>query len=153
WSSAVCSSDLEGAHPRPHGRELGQDGGTGPGGVVGAGAFPGRWHGGSLCAGTDRPSRDLEDLVVAGDADAAPGERYAARGVRVGTVLELEVQVGLGGVAGVADLGEHLARTDPVALADGEGAAPEVGVAGVGAVAEVEDQVVADDPPGAQEVP
>ncbi len=102
--------------------------------------------------GAGPPGGYLEHLVVAGDAGAAPGEGDAARGVRVGAVHELEVQVGLGGVARVADLGEHLSRVHPVALPDGQGAAPEVGVEGVHAVTEVEDDVVAEDLSGAEQV-
>ena len=48
---------------------------------------------------------------------------------------------------------ELLPGPDPVARADGERAALEVGVHGVRAVAEVEDDVVARDPAGAAHVP
>jgi hypothetical protein len=62
------------------------------------------------------------------------------------------VQVRLGGVPGVADVGDVLSGLDPVALPDEERASAEMGVGGVHAVAVVHDEVVAQDEAGAAEL-
>jgi hypothetical protein len=67
-------------------------------------------------------------------------------------VHELEVEVGLGGVAGVAALGQRLAGGHPVAGPDPDRAPAQVGQGGVDPAAQVEDQVVAEDPAGPQQL-
>jgi len=67
-------------------------------------------------------------------------------------VHELEVEVGLGGVAGVAALGQGLAGGHPVAGPDPDRAPAQVGQGGVDPAAQVEDEVVAEDPPRPQQL-
>lgn len=90
-----------------------------------------------------RRGRVFEDLAGEGKGVDDVGDSAGAQHGR--TIHEMEVQMGHGGIAGVAEVGEDLAAFDVVADLHFDRARLQVGVEGEGAVAQALNDVVAAD--------